>query len=159
THGTGPTMGNISSNVTGVRLVNGHGEIVEIGETNREELLAARVSIGAIGLFTHIELQLLPAYRLEERTWRIRTHECMAGLPGSIEATRHFEFFWFPPTDVCEMKSLHPTDDPNDVLEVTEGRGDMSVPPGRRCGWSHQIIPSVRTWKFHEMEYAVPAEA
>jgi FAD/FMN-containing dehydrogenase len=159
THGTGPSMGNISSNVTGARIVRGDGEIVEITEASAGELLAARVALGSLGIFTQVELQLVPAYRLEERTWRARPGECMADLDRTIAATRHFEFFWFPQSDVCEMKSLHPTDDPNDILEVREGGGDVSVPLDRRCGWSHQIIPSVRNFKFHEMEYAVPSGA
>ena len=159
THGTGPSMGNISSRVTAVQLVDGAGEVVRIDERDMATLLAARVAVGSLGVFTHVELQLMDAYRLEERTWRVAAEAGMASLDEAIAATRHFEFFWFPQPDVCEMKSLNPTDDPVDDDSGREGAGDLSAPPGRRCGWSHRIIPHERTYKFHEMEYAVPAEA
>ena len=47
THGTGGRFGNLSSQVTGVRLVTGTGELVDLREG--DELRAARVSLGALG--------------------------------------------------------------------------------------------------------------
>ena len=151
THGTGRTLRNISASVTGVRLVNGLGEIVELDESrNAPELRAARVSLGALGILTEVRLKVMPKYRLHERVWRIPIDECMAGLDSYIADNRHFEFFWLPKGDLAEMKTLNPTD---------AGPETVAGKEGERIGWSPHIIPSIRDVKFHEMEYAVPAEA
>ena len=50
THGTGPTLGNLSSRVVGVRYVDARGEIVECTqESDPETLRALRVAVGSAG--------------------------------------------------------------------------------------------------------------
>jgi len=74
----------------------------------------------------------------------------MAGLDHHIAATRHFEFFWRPRTDRCDMKALQPTEA---VPAAVAGR------EGERIGWSDEIFPSERSVKFNETEFAVPEAA
>jgi len=122
---------------------------------------AARVSMGVLGIATQITLQLLPAYRLHERTWVAPFDECMAQLDDLIAANRHFEFFWLPAPDACAMKSLNPTDAP-----AFTPPAPPHAPPGslgrytkpERVDWSHRVLPSERNARFNEMEFAVPAE-
>jgi FAD/FMN-containing dehydrogenase len=152
THGTGAALGNISSRVTGMRLITAEAEVLEIAATDADLLRAARVSLGALGVASAIRLALVPAYRLRERVWRAELEDLLDDLPDHIDANRHFEFFWYPSLDRCECKTLNPTDDPAED-PLPEGGG-----PGERTGWSADIIPSVREMRFHEMEYAVPAE-
>ena len=147
THGTGPTLGNISSSVRAVRLVDAEGEIRRFDDP--EELRALRVSIGSLGVFTAVELDLLTPYRLHERLRRMPVEECLAGLDEEIRDNRHFEFFWMPHNDKAEMKTLNPTEDPV---------SDLPEKPYERIGWSADILPSERDVKFFEMEYAIPAE-
>ena len=150
THGTGPALGNLSSRVLSLRLVTASGEIRECSQQHDPDLLrAARVSFGALGVLTAAQLQLVPAYRLHERTWRTSLEECLVQLEDRIAATRHFEFFWYPKHDFVEMKSLEPTDaQPDELVDVE----------GERIDWSCRILPSVRDVKFNEMEYSIPAE-
>lgn len=150
THGTGPTLGNLSSCVESVRLVDAGGVVREFDEAvDPEALRALRVSLGSLGIFTEIGLRLRPAYRLHERVRRISVEECLEGLDREVRGNRHFEFFWLPGRDVAEVKTLNPTDEePSDLPERRY----------ERIGWSPRIIPSERTAKFFEMEYAVPAE-
>ena len=54
THGTGGGFGNLPSQVTGVRLVTGTGELVDVRE--RDELRAARVSLGALGAILWVHM-------------------------------------------------------------------------------------------------------
>jgi FAD/FMN-containing dehydrogenase len=97
THGTGPELGNLSSRVLALRLVTASGEIAECSQECDPELLrAARVSLGALGVLTAAQLQLVPAYRLHERDWRSTLEECLEQLEERVSATRHFEFFWYP---------------------------------------------------------------
>ncbi|GAB3189274.1 hypothetical protein GCM10027061_10130 [Nesterenkonia suensis] len=69
THGSGATLGNLSSSVVGGQLVDGRGEFVDFGVdagAGEEDplLRAAQVSLGALGVFTRLTLRLEPAYEL-----------------------------------------------------------------------------------------------
>jgi FAD/FMN-containing dehydrogenase len=150
THGTGAGLGSLSSQLVGLRLVTGEGEVRDVtGAADPELLAAARVSLGALGVSTAARLRLVPAYRLHERVWRIGIEACLAELAERVRTHRHFEFFWYPHKDYAEMKALDPTEAPPDPLE---GR------KGERIDWSDRIFPTVRDLRFNEMEYAVPAE-
>ena len=154
THGTGPTLGNIPSNVTAIRLVDGRGDLVTLDEGS-PELRAARVAIGVLGVFVEIEVRCLRAFRLRERTWVEPVEVTMDLLADRIETNRSYEFFWMPASDQCYSKTLNVTN----LASLASGQRSSIGSEGERIGWSAQIIPSVRENKFHEMEYAIPAEA
>jgi FAD/FMN-containing dehydrogenase len=149
THGTGPTLANVSSQVIAARLVLASGELLELGAGD-ERLDAARVSLGLLGVFSTLTLQLVPAYRLHERVWKSDTEACLEALDANITAHRHFEFWWYPHRDYAEQKALQPTE-----AEAASVAGRK----GERIDWSARILPSVRELKFNEMEYSVPAAA
>ncbi|MGI8854124.1 MAG: D-arabinono-1,4-lactone oxidase [Thermomicrobiales bacterium] len=161
THGTGRTLGNISTQVAGLRLVLASGETLDCSAAHEPAVFdAARVSFGAFGVVTRITLRVLPAYRLHERTWVATFDQCVEQMSALIRDNRHFEFFWLPQDDVCAMKALNPTTDktredapPPEV----GGRLARYIKP-ERIDWSYRIFPSERTLKFNEMEFAVPAE-
>lgn len=161
THGTGPTLGSIATQVVGLRLALASGEIVTCSPTQEPALFkAAQVSLGALGIITQITLRCLPAYRLHERTWVAGFDECMAQLAGLIATNRHFEFFWVPSEDVCAMKTLNPTT--AETLEspshpIVTGRLTRYV-RDEKIDRSYRIFPSERNLKFNETEFAVPAE-
>jgi FAD/FMN-containing dehydrogenase len=160
THGTGPTLGSISTQVVGLRLALASGELVDCSPTQAPELFkAAQVSLGALGIITQVTLRCLPAYRLHERTWVAGFDECMAQLDEFIANNRHFEFFWVPSEDVCAMKTLNPT-----TVETLVSPNHPTV-TGRLARYvreekidrSYRIFPSERNLKFNETEFAVPA--
>jgi len=151
THGTGRALGNLSSAVVGLRFVRADGETAELDgarPADRALLRAARVSLGALGIVTAVVLRVVPAHRLHERTWRAPLDEVLARLDEWAAATRHFEFFYYPKRDQAECKAIHPTEAPPESVAGREGE---------RIGWSHEILPSLREEKFHEMEYSLPA--
>jgi FAD/FMN-containing dehydrogenase len=151
THGTGRGLGSISTQVAGLRLVTAEGQLLDLTAASDPELLdCARVALGAFGVLTQITLRVLPAYRLRERKWEEPFDDCMARLDAHVAATRHFEYFWRPGTDRCEMKALHPTEA---APESVAGR------EGERIGWSDEVFPSERNNKFNETEFALPAAA
>ncbi len=161
THGTGETLGSISTQVAGLRLVLASGDMLDCSATQEPDTFAAaRVSFGALGVVTRITLRVLPAYLLHERTWVADFEECMAQLPSLVRENRHFEFFWSPQQDVCAMKSLNPTKEialPSvSSLPAASGRVARYVKP-ERIDWSYRIFPSERTVYFNEMEFAVSA--
>ncbi len=168
THGTGCTLGSISTQVVGLRIVTASGEIIECSPAREPEIFqAAQVSLGALGIITQVTLQLLPAYYLHERTWAAPFEACMANLDALIAANRHCEFFWSPGEDACALKTLNlphpPPPSPEQLFGSGEGVGGEVT--GRlaryiraeRIDRSYRIFPSERTIKFNETEFAVPA--
>lgn len=160
THGTGQTLGNISTQVVGLRFVLASGDALDCSAAREPALFeAARVSFGALGVITRVTLRVLPAYRLHERTWVAGFAECMEQMPALIRDNRHFEFFWLPQDDVCAMKTLNPTTEerPGDAPSPDVGGRLARYVKPERIDWSYRVFPSERTLKFNEMEYAVPA--
>jgi FAD/FMN-containing dehydrogenase len=170
THGTGRTLGSISTQVTGLRLVTAMGEIINCSPSQEPAIFkAAQVSLGALGILTKITLRLLPRYYLHERTWVAAFEECLAELETHIQANRHFEFFWAPQHDACAMKALNPGEiqaQKQAATPILLGYGKGDVPQGRlaryireaRIDRSYRIFPSERNLKFNEIEFALPYE-
>jgi FAD-linked oxidoreductase len=113
THGTGITLGNLSSQVVGLTLVSAEGDVIECSETREREVFkAAQVSLGALGVIAQVRLRLLPAYSLHEVKATAGLADTLSRLSELRAANRHFEFFWFPHTDTVQLKRLNPTDRP-----------------------------------------------
>ncbi|HEY1013162.1 MAG TPA: D-arabinono-1,4-lactone oxidase, partial [Herpetosiphonaceae bacterium] len=113
THGTGATLGSISTQVVGLTLVTADGSIVECSETDKPELLrAAQVSLGALGVIALVTLRVVPAYRMEYRWQKETLDACLSGLDESREANRNFEFYWQPHTEMVLTKRMNPTGAP-----------------------------------------------
>ena len=150
THGTGRALSNLSSAVVGARVVTASGEIVECNaSTNPRLFQAVRLSLGAVGIVTRLELELREAYRLKESSWSEPFEPLVAKLDRHIATTRHFEFFWNPVTDVAMAKAIDDT---------SEDAVYPLAPEGSRCAWSYEVLPNDRPHLHTEMEYSVPAE-
>lgn len=72
THGSGSTLGNLSSTLIGGTLINGSGEEVAFGvDADRGEdddlLRAAQVSLGSLGIMTSLTLQVEEEYQLHRQ--------------------------------------------------------------------------------------------
>jgi FAD/FMN-containing dehydrogenase len=160
THGTGVAYGSFSTMVTGLRMVLASGEILFCSaDTEPEMFKAAQLGLGALGVLTEIVLQVIPAYRLHQRTWVASFEETMAQLEHQVQINDHFEFFWLPGYDSSVMKSLTLTDEASfgGVPAAAAPAGTLEryrVP--ERVDWSYRIYPSERKVQFVEMEYAVP---
>ncbi len=150
THGTGPTLQNLSNSVQAMRLIVASGDLVDCSPDSEPELFeVARHSVGGVGVVVDVSLALRSAYRLHEKQWLESPDDVFARIDELTAATRHFEFFWMPQRDACACKSLDETDTGPDPLPHLEHE---------RVGWSHDIISSIRDVKHTEMEYSVPAE-
>ncbi len=153
THGSGRTLQNISASLIGVRAITGTARIVEWSIENEPDLInAARVSMGLLGIFTRVRLQLRPTYRLHRREYSARTEDCLAHLDELADAHRNFDFYWYPRRDEVKLRTLNPPEVPPPNLPYAH-----CIPPQE--GFAHQIIARERQLKFEELEYFVPAEA
>jgi FAD-linked oxidoreductase len=105
THGTGATLGGIATQVRGLELVIGDGSIVRCSPTQHPDLFAvARVSLGALGVITSVTLQCEPAFTMVADERPMRIDDVVDRLDELAEINEHFEFFWFPHTDVALVK-------------------------------------------------------
>src|SRR3954467_11910413 len=102
THGTGATYRNLSANVVGMRLVDGRGDLVEL--TDPEDLKAARVSIGALGVVTEVSIRCVPLFGLRRIDERRPLSEVMERLAELVAGHDHLEFFAFPHTDTVILR-------------------------------------------------------
>jgi FAD-linked oxidoreductase len=96
THGTGARFGNLSSQVVGVRLVDGSGEVRELREG--DELRAARVSLGALGAISAVTLRCVPAFTIHRLDEPRPLDDVLARLDDLVESHDHWEAFVMPYT-------------------------------------------------------------
>ena len=105
THGTGAKLGGLATQIRGLELVVGDGSIVTCSADERPDLFeCARVGLGALGVITAITLQCEPAFLLEADERPMPLDQVMEELDDLAEANEHFEFYWFPHTDVALTK-------------------------------------------------------
>lgn len=181
THGTGRTLGSLSTLVRAFRLILADGAIVTASRAENPDLFEAqRLSLGMFGVAIEISFDVVPAYCLEERIEKRRFDEIAECFDDLAARHRHVEFWWFPHADSVILKTLDmvdPCDPPRQRSDMSEKgfrrmcnigaalpmlvpylqRSAMKAPMrGRRKGPAHVIFPSDRTVRFEEMEYELP---
>ncbi|WP_100813696.1 D-arabinono-1,4-lactone oxidase [Microbacterium lacus] len=106
THGTGLRFGGISTQVVGATLVTGTGELLTVSDDENTEMLpAVALGLGALGILVDVTLQCVPAFVLRAVERPEPVEDVVAELPARLEASDHFEFYWFPHTDVALTKT------------------------------------------------------
>lgn len=149
---------------------------------------AARVSLGALGIITRLTLQCVPTYRLKFTGGKETLSSCLANLDRYNRDTRNFEFYCFPYSELVQTKFIHRTEERprgskalrylNDVVLENSVFGAFcgiakhipaSIPTisrltaavaggNTKVDHAHRIFATVRTVRFTEMEYNIPAE-
>lgn len=105
THGTGARLGGLATQIRGLELVLADGSIVSCSPDERPELFAcARVGLGALGVITSVTLQCEPAFHLVADERPMPLAEVMEKFDDLAGTNDHFEFYWFPHTDVALTK-------------------------------------------------------
>jgi FAD-linked oxidoreductase len=183
THGTGVNFGSIATQVEALALLTGAGDLIHCSpDENPEIFKAAQVSFGALGIIVQVTLRLESAYRLRRDSRRATLNECLTKLEQFKAANRNFEFFWFPYSEYCQLKTLNVTTDAptpvnkfNLLMEnkvfsalseccrifsrISPGVSRLSgrlIPSVSEVNYSHRIFPTPRLVRFQEMEYNVP---
>lgn len=185
THGTGEGLTALHDYITGFRIVTAAGEILDVSaETNPDLFSAGKVSLGALGVITEYRLRTVPAFNLE-RTVRVERRGAFIEKISDLAAThRHFEFFYFPGTDLVASIVHDATDAPvsgeaeGDDEEILNGLKQLrdefgwapwlrrwiaqsQFPHGvieNRVDHSFALLATARPTQFVEMEYHLPLE-
>lgn len=143
-HGSGIGFGNLSSQVTALRMVCADGSHRTISaESNPEMLDAARLSLGALGVITHVELQCVEAARLHYKSLKGSLNQTLDRINQLKRTHRHFEFKWFPYTDTVQLNFM-------DLTSAGESY------PGLIEQARHLVMNNGALWMLSEMSRRIP---
>jgi L-gulonolactone oxidase len=186
THGTGARFPNLSARIVGLRLVTAAGEAVDLSDG--DDYLAARVSVGALGVVSQVTVQTVPLYTLHRRDEPRALAETLDRLDEHVDHNDHFEFFVFPYSDTALTRRTRRSDEQptpaprwkTRLNENVENRGlSLICRTGRRfpkaaprlnrlvtnmmqpatvSDRAYQVYATERNVKFTEMEYAIGRE-
>ena len=184
THGTGTRYPNLSGQI---EASSWSWPTAARGLSDGDQLRAARVSVGALGVIAAVTLRCVPAFRLrnvdrpeplddvlaDSRTRRRARPLRVLGLPARGRRAHAHARGDRGPADRAAAPRLHerrPDGQPR-VPRRERGRAalparDPAAEPLRlavasqreRVDWSYGIFASQRLVRFEEMEYAVPRE-
>jgi len=114
THGTGARLGNLATQVVSLDVVTADGSVrtVSADSAGGDELRAARVSLGALGVISAVTLQTVPAFRLHGVDEPRPLDETLLRLDEFTDVNDHFECFVFPHTEYALCRTNNRTDDP-----------------------------------------------
>lgn len=122
THGTGMHLTGLAAQVVGMRIVDGHGNLIECNSTHNPDVLdIARVSVGALGAITECTIQVVDAFRLQATEVPMKLDKVLEDIDVLRRTNDHFEFFWIPHTKWALTKQNNRTDDPLDPLPKVRG--------------------------------------
>jgi FAD-linked oxidoreductase len=125
THGTGIKLGGLATQIRAVELVLADGSVATCSPGERPDLFAvARVGIGALGVVSAVTLQCEPAFTLVADEGPMPLAQVLEEVDELVEANEHFEFYWFPHTEVASTKRNN---------RLRDGAG--ARPLGRVKGW------------------------
>lgn len=112
THGTGRHLTGLAGQITGMRIINGLGQITDTDQTQNSEILRlGRVGLGALGAITQVTLQAVPAFRLHAVETPMRVDQLLEEIDNHVDTNDHFEFFWVPHTGWALTKRNNRTED------------------------------------------------
>jgi L-gulono-1,4-lactone dehydrogenase len=189
THGTGARFPNLSARIVSLRLVTAGGEVLTLShESDPEAYLAARVSLGALGVISQVTVQTVPLYTLHRRDERRALTETLDRLDEFVDGNDHFEFFVFPYgktalTRATRRSAEEPTPTPTWKRRLAEefenvglsvvcraGRRFPSAAAGLNRAMTtlmsessvedraYKVYATERKIRFTEMEYAIGRE-
>jgi FAD-linked oxidoreductase len=111
THGTGAAFQGLAAQVVGARIVLADGSVVDCSAGHEPELFSvARLGLGAFGVLTEVTLQAVPAFRLHAVEAALPLDAVLGDLDALAADNEHFEFYWFPHTDVAATKRNNRTE-------------------------------------------------
>ncbi|MBG6239287.1 L-gulonolactone oxidase [Mycetocola sp. CAN_C7] len=106
THGTGSVFGGLATQVRGMTLVTGEGEILRVDDTTNAELLpAVALGLGALGIIAEVTLACVPRFLLEAVEQTEPLADVLDTVAERTASADHFEFYWFPHTETALTKT------------------------------------------------------
>ena len=112
-HGSGPRTQNLSAHVSAVGLITADGVFRRLTAENAPELFgAAQLSLGALGVVSHVELRAQPAQAHRVRQFKSALEDTLARLPELRANCSQLSFEWFPGLKATRIHTAVSTDAP-----------------------------------------------
>jgi L-gulono-1,4-lactone dehydrogenase len=190
THGTGARFPNLSARIAALRLVTATGDIVTLSKDSTaadfDAYLAARVSLGALGVISAVTVQTVPLFTLTRTDEKRGLAETLDRLDEYVDDSDHFEFFVFPYGDAAFTRTTRRSQEAPSppaawrrrLNEDAENAGlSLVCRAGRRfpaaapalnrlvtavmtggtvTDRAYRVFATERKVRFTEMEYAIP---
>lgn len=186
THGTGIGFPNLSAQIVSLRLITAAGQVVDVADG--DDYLAARVSLGALGVISQVTVQTVPLYTLHRRDEPRALADTLDRLDEYVDGNDHFEFFVFPYSKTALTRTTRRSTEPptptphwrrrlNEMVEngglgtiCRAGRRFPAAAPqlnrlitammssANTCDHAYKVYATERRVKFTEMEYAIGRE-
>lgn len=185
THGTGASLGCMSSFVTSLEMVTANGDTVSCSKDKNSDLFnAARVGLGALGIVTKVGMQNSALYKLKRETTWLPIEEILENADKWADENRNFEFYYIPFSGMGFSDIQNITDEApsvTDKIDQNDGAEDLKTLRDL-LSWSPKIreltlstymktlskevtvanswqnYASERNVRFNEMEYHLPRE-
>nr|WP_088069699.1 D-arabinono-1,4-lactone oxidase [Gottfriedia luciferensis] len=188
THGTGISHGILATQIEMMTIVLPTGDVLECSKTkNTDFYRAIGVSLGLMGIVVKLKIRIKPAttYRYESK--KVNFRELSSNLEKYKNEYEHFEFYLFPYSENVQIKMMNQTRSKKHSYKYEKWKvatienkafwllsefsrnfpksshqiskiSASSVPSSSMIGPSHELFATIRTVKFNEMEYSIPAE-
>jgi FAD-linked oxidoreductase len=106
THGTGATFGGLATRVTGATVATADGSLLTVNSTTNADLLpAVALGLGSLGVLVDVTIDCVPSFKLYSVERREPLREVLDAWKQRIAGADHFEFYYFPHTEVALTKT------------------------------------------------------
>jgi FAD/FMN-containing dehydrogenase len=113
THGTGLNHKILGSMVTSFKLVKANGEILDVDKTKDSELFkTALISLGSLGIFTEMTINIVPKFQLHERSGLMNFEEVCDNILDWVKEENHIKMWWFAHTNKMMVYRYNKTYEP-----------------------------------------------
>jgi len=101
THGTGKTLGSMSTQIIGMKLLLANGTFITAkkGGLNHDILKSAAVGLGALGIVTQLTLKTEALFYLNLTKITMPLDALLSSLPNLMERYERLQWYWNPPDE------------------------------------------------------------
>jgi FAD-linked oxidoreductase len=107
THGTGITLGNLSTRVLSLEMVTADGALRRLTPADGDVFRCAVLSLGTLGVIVRFSIAVVPMYWLTIERRRETFDSALSHLNERVYENRNYEFFWFPASDLVYSKAMN----------------------------------------------------
>jgi FAD/FMN-containing dehydrogenase len=121
THGSGITFGAIPTQVVGMKLVDGYGKVRTITDQPRgnDDLRAARINVGLLGIITEVTLECVDFYQLDYAAYVTTLDEIIANIDQLVAENDRVVVWWLLMSDDKDKR--------NTCILITKNSVDHTV--------------------------------
>lgn len=107
THGTGVAFGSLSDQVVAWTWIDGEGNLQSHRRGSDPLSKAMSLSLGLLGVLVDVTIKTVALYSLRVESTKETFQAALANWTDDIENNRHMEWFYFPGTDLVQVKKTN----------------------------------------------------